>query len=124
VAGSFNDDGQRNYLRDLLKKAFDIAGGNVSALVIQIQDKNKDIQAQISVTSTTQCVTVGPPPGFACISGLGPTIEFGLELILISFAGTTTGSIRSGALRVVYAAMDFLTTAEWRKGHLRLRMHQ
>lgn len=97
ISGNFNDNNQRDYMKDLMTTALDkaqvpAAPTNIndneltilmglSFVGVQIIDKNKAIQAFLSVTTTSECSAVSPEAGFQCPQTLVDSVGAGLGAV-------------------------------------------
>ncbi|KAK5059906.1 hypothetical protein LTR84_009789 [Exophiala bonariae] len=81
ISGSFNDNNQRDYMKGLLQSAAGSIPSPVTFLQVQVLSKTKAIQAQMSVTVSTQCTAVAPPSGFTCSSALKDIVSAALATV-------------------------------------------
>ncbi|KAJ9602215.1 hypothetical protein H2200_013335 [Cladophialophora chaetospira] len=81
MSGGFNDNNQRDYMKGLLQKTLDNIPSTVTFLQVQVVDKDKAVQASMSVSVDSQCVSVPPPSSFSCSDALKDIVSAALALV-------------------------------------------
>ncbi|KIW22957.1 uncharacterized protein PV07_11197 [Cladophialophora immunda] len=81
MSGGFNDNNQRDYMKGLMQKALDTVPSPVSFVGVQVVDKDKAVQASMTVSVNSQCTSVPPPSGFQCSDALKDTVSAALATV-------------------------------------------
>jgi hypothetical protein len=81
MSGGFNDNNQRDYMKGLMQKTLDTIPSPVSFVGVQVVDKNKAVQASMTVSVNSQCTSVPPPSGFQCSDALKDGVSAALATV-------------------------------------------
>ncbi|KIW21667.1 hypothetical protein PV08_02247 [Exophiala spinifera] len=81
MSGSFDDNNQRDYMKAVIQKALNNTPALVSFVAVQVVDKNKALQASMTVSTASQCTTIRPPPDFQCSDTLKDLVSGALGLV-------------------------------------------